>query len=76
MERPARTESDRWMTVADAMHYIGVSKATLYTYMSDGRLPFYYIRGSNQRRIKQSDVDALLVRAKPEAMEKLGDVEE
>lgn len=57
---------DRWLSINDAAEFIGVSRATLYTYMSDGRLPFYYIKGSNQRRIRQSDLDALLIRGKPE----------
>lgn len=57
---------ERWMSINDAAEFIGLSRATLYSYMSDGRLPFYYIKGSNQRRIKQSDLDALFVRGRPE----------
>lgn len=73
MVKSVHSESDKWMTVGEATQYIGVSKASLYTYMSDGRLPFYYIKGSKQRRIKKSDLDALLVRGKPEDVEKLED---
>ena len=60
------TKQDRWMTVAESMAYIGVSKATIYSYMADGRLPFFYIKGSNQRRLKRSDLDAMLVPGRPE----------
>ncbi len=63
VERP---DPDRWMTPAEAAKYLGISRTSLYTYMGDGRLPFYYIRGSNQRRIKKSDLDALLVPGNPE----------
>lgn len=52
---------DRWMTVAESSEYIGVSRATLYSYMGDGRLRFFYIKGSKQRRIKRSDLDALFI---------------
>lgn len=61
----ALAELDRWMSLTEAAKYLDVSKGTLYTYMNDGRLPFYYIKGSNQRRIKKSDMDALLVPGKP-----------
>ena len=54
-------KQDRWMTIAESSAYIGVSRATLYSYMGDGRLRFFYIKGSNQRRIKRSDLDALFV---------------
>lgn len=59
------SEHDRWLSLAEAGKYLGVSRGTLYTYMNDGRLPFYYIKGTNQRRIKKSDIDNLLVPGKP-----------
>jgi excisionase family DNA binding protein len=68
--------NDHWLSINDAAKYIGVSRATLYTYMSDGRLPFYYIKGSNQRRIKQSDLDALLIPGKPEELEGFEELDE
>lgn len=58
-------DNERWMSIAEAMKYLGVSRATLYTYMNDARLPYYYIKGTNQRRIKKSDIDALLIPGKP-----------
>jgi hypothetical protein len=30
------SESERWWSVAEVMKYLGVSRATLYTYMGDG----------------------------------------
>ncbi len=57
---------DRWLSVMDACDYLSVSKGTLYTYMKDGRLPFYYLAGTRQRRVKQADLDSLLVRGNPE----------
>lgn len=60
-----QSEHDRWLSLTEAAKYLDVSKGTLYIYMNDGRLPFYYIKGSNQRRIKKSDLDALLVPGKP-----------
>ena len=60
------SEHDRWLSLTEAAKYLDVSKGTLYAYMKDGRLPFYYIKGSNQRRIKKSDIDSLLVPGKPD----------
>lgn len=59
------SDNDRWMSIAEATKYIGVSRATLYTYMNDERLPFYYIKGTNQRRLKKSDIDAMMIPGKP-----------
>ena len=56
----------RWMTVDEASKYLRVTKATLYNYMRDGKLPFYYLAGTRHRRVKRGDVDALLVHGKAE----------
>ncbi|MBV7336878.1 helix-turn-helix domain-containing protein [Chloroflexi bacterium TSY] len=56
----------RWYSVSAACEYLDVSKTTLYEYMKDGRLPYYYLAGTRQRRVKQADLDALLVRGNPE----------
>jgi excisionase family DNA binding protein len=54
-----------WLTVPEAQAYLKVSKPTIYQMMRDGRLPFYYIKGTNQRRVKKSDVDSLLILGTP-----------
>lgn len=56
----------RWMTVDEASKYLRVTKATLYTYMKEGKLPYFYLAGTRHRRVKKSDVDALLIPGKPE----------
>ena len=58
-------KNDRWLSVMDACAYLSVSKGTLYTYMKDGRLPFYYLAGTRQRRVKKADLDGLLIRGNP-----------
>ena len=58
-----------WLSVSDACKYLSVSKATLYNYMQDGRLSFYYLAGTRQRRVKKSDLDALLMPGNPEDAE-------
>ena len=57
--------SIKWLSIREACEYLGVSRGTLYTYMQSDILPFYYLPNSTRRRIKQSDLDALLVRGKP-----------
>lgn len=57
--------SIRWYTVTEASDYLRVTSATLYTYMKSGRLPFYYLAGTRQRRLKQQDLDALFELGNP-----------
>lgn len=58
-----------WLTMPEAQEYLKISKTTLYDVMRDGRLPFYFIDGTRQRRVKRSDLDALLKRGKPDELE-------
>jgi excisionase family DNA binding protein len=62
MEYP---ENTRWYTVAEACEYLRVSKTTLYDYMKDERLPFFYLAGTRNRRIRKSDLDTLLEPGNP-----------
>lgn len=55
----------RWYTIAEACDYLRVSKATLYANMADGRLRFYVMKGTRNRRFKKSDLDALLEPGNP-----------
>lgn len=58
-----------WLTAPEAQDYLKVSKTTLYNLMKDGRLPFFYISGTRQRRVKQVDLDALLQPGRPEDLD-------
>jgi len=62
-----------WYTVAEACEYLKVSNSTLYTYMKDRRLPFYYLAGTRQRRLKKHDLDALLQLGDPDDTEDITD---
>lgn len=55
-----RSDDTIWMTPSEAQAYLRISKTTLYDCMKDGRLSFYYIKGTRQRRIKKSDLDGLM----------------
>ncbi len=57
---PKNSDETVWMTITEAQEYLKVSKTTLYDCMKDGRLPFYYIRGTRQRRVKKADLDTLM----------------
>ncbi len=59
-------ENSKWYTVAEACEYLTVSNSTLYTYMKDRRLPFFYLAGTRQRRLRKSDLDALLEPGNPD----------
>lgn len=54
-----------WMTPSEAQTYLRISKSTLYECMKDGRLPFFYLKGTKQRRLKRSDLDGLMVSGEP-----------
>lgn len=58
-------DNTRWYTIAEACDYLRVSKATLYANMADGRLRFYVLKGTRNRRFKKSDLDALLEPGNP-----------
>ena len=59
-------ENSKWYTVAEACEYLTVSNSTLYTYMKDRRLPFFYLAGTRQRRLRKRDLDALLEPGNPD----------
>jgi excisionase family DNA binding protein len=53
--------ADEWFTAAEAMAYLKVSKSTLYRLSAEGKLPYYTLAESGDRRFKRSDLDAVLV---------------
>ena len=69
---PENADNTKWYTVTEACDYLSVSNSTLYTYMKDRRLPFFYLAGTRQRRLRKSDLDALLMPGDPDEME-IGD---
>ncbi|MEZ4677261.1 MAG: helix-turn-helix domain-containing protein [Caldilineaceae bacterium] len=62
-----------WLTVEEAAEHLKVSKATLYNLMKDGRLPFFYITGTRQRRLSQADLNKLLVPGDPDDLDSAGE---
>lgn len=69
MSESEQSEGTPWLTVPDALEYLSVSKTTLYALMKDGRLPFFYITGTRQRRVKRRDLDALLEPGHPDELD-------
>ena len=65
----ADEENAKWFTVAEACEYLSVSNSTLYTYMKDRRLPFFYLAGTRQRRLQKRDLDALLSPGDPDELD-------
>lgn len=49
-----------WMTPKEAMGYLKVSRSTFYRMLRDGRLTAYHLAGTDEKRIRQEDLDALL----------------
>lgn len=53
-------DRDEWMTLEAAAAYLKVAKSSIYRYCAEGRLPFYKLAGTGNRRFKRSDLEALL----------------
>jgi len=58
-----------WLGIAEACRYLSVSKRTLYNYMKNKKLPYYYLADSKHRRVKKEDLDALLVIGNPDELQ-------
>ena len=50
-----------WMTISEACEYLKISQRTLYRYMEDGSLPFFTVGETGHRRLKRSDLEALMI---------------
>lgn len=50
----------RWMTAKEAMEYLRVSKATFFRLVKAGKIPAYALSGTDERRYREEDLDALL----------------
>ncbi|MBM3273074.1 helix-turn-helix domain-containing protein [Candidatus Kaiserbacteria bacterium] len=51
-----------WYTPSEAAAYLRVTRQTIYRYMEKGLLPYYELKSGGGRRVKQTDLDALLER--------------
>jgi excisionase family DNA binding protein len=61
---PSRpTDEQEWFTPAEAARYLRVTRQTIYNLMNDKSLPYYELKTIRGRRLRRSDLDALLVRA-------------
>lgn len=52
-----------WFTPKEAMAYLKVSKSTFYKLVREGRLTPYVLAGTDDKRYRQGDLDALLTPA-------------
>lgn len=49
-----------WLTPKEAMAYLKVSKSTFYKLVRQGRICGYTLTGTDDKRYKQDELDALL----------------
>ena len=52
----AHVESDRYLSLEETAHYVGLSKRTLRSHVSNGTVPHY--RPGRALRFKRSELDA------------------
>ncbi len=51
-----------WYTPTEAATYLRVARPTIYRYMEMGLLPYYELKSGGGRRLRRSDLDAVLER--------------
>lgn len=56
-----QTPQDPWLSPAEASQYLGVTTRTLRIYVANGDLSAHRVKGSRLIRIRQSELDAMLV---------------
>jgi len=49
-----------WLTAKQAMEYLKVSKATFYRLVKAGKIQAYSLAGTDEKRYRESELDALL----------------
>jgi len=59
---PVINESKRsWLTARQIADYLGVKVSTVYSWVSDGRVPYHKIPGSHLLRFYVEEIDAWIV---------------
>lgn len=58
-DQSANQDAKEWMNATEATAYLGVSRATLYKLMDEGKLAYQNVKGVQKRKIRKSDLDAL-----------------
>jgi excisionase family DNA binding protein len=56
--RQTSLEPTHWMTVDETAKYLSLSRATIYQYVREARIPYIKVPGSNQIRFSRHDIDA------------------
>ena len=59
----------QWMNVQEVAEYLGLKPSTIYAYVSERRIPFYKIPGSQLVKFKVSDLNAWLESGRVETAE-------
>ena len=66
--------ASEWLTIAEACGYLRVTRATLYRWAREGKLPLYKL-GGRATRVKRSDLERMLLpKDDPNAWTKLSEV--
>lgn len=52
-----------WLTPKEAMGYLKVSRSTFYRMIRSGRIIAYNLAGTDEKRFRQDELDALLTPA-------------
>lgn len=63
-------QEKRWWTVEDVAAYLSVKKSTIYSWVSDKKIP--YFRRGGLVRFRQDDIDAWMESCKVEVIDKGG----
>lgn len=64
-ESPAK----KWMSVQETAEYLGLKPSTLYAYISDRRIPYHKIPGSQLVKFRADEIDGWLSSGRVETKE-------
>lgn len=65
-----------WLTAKQAMDYLKISKATFYRMVKDGRIKAYGLAGTEDKRYREDELDALLTPIPAEQVKPDGSLED
>lgn len=58
---------DEWLTIPQAIQYAKISRTKIYEFMRDNSLKYYLLKDTDSRRVRKSDLDALMIPADSES---------
>jgi excisionase family DNA binding protein len=66
MDATKETAAKQWLSVREVAEYLGLKPATIYQYVSERRIPYHKVPGSQLVKFKASEVDEWMEKGRVE----------